>query len=59
MGYLIISKTLEYLYTPLSYKDTECQPDSMTAEKTTPTSLHGSRIIALSHVHFNLFYLKK
>ena len=31
----------------------------MTAEKPMTTSLHDSRIIALSHVDFNLFYLKK
>lgn len=31
----------------------------MTAEKPMTTSLHDSRIIALSHADFNLFYLKK
>ena len=31
----------------------------MAAEKPMTTSLHDSRIIALSHVDFNLFYLKK
>ena len=31
----------------------------MAAEKPVTTSLHDLRIIALSHVDFNLFYLKK
>ena len=31
----------------------------MTAEKPMTTSPHDSRIIALSHVDFDLFYLKK
>ena len=31
----------------------------MTAEKPMTTSLYDSRIIALSHVDFNLFYLKE